>query len=450
MSEIADLLYPTRPTRSRRSTKENGESVSRVIVPKIEATREGETFLFSWPSHGIAVAFSQLHESRDGLHAEITVESEIAGSEWGGLNLTSFTGRENLAKRFSTLQPEVDWRNLLTTVCQQVAEEYRRGDPVKVLLPVAATGAQYLIEKLLPLDATSVLFGDGGQGKSWIALSVAVALATGKSLPCGLRPTRTCPTLYVDWEGNEADSADRLRAVVTGLGAENYAGEIHYRRMTRGLTEDANFLRSEIARLGIGLVIVDSLGAACGAEPEGADAAVRTMNTLRSFSPATSLVIAHVSKASADQRGAARPYGSVYVQNLARSVWEVKKSDDEDSLTVGLYHRKTNRGKLASPFGLSLQFEGPEDSPSAVRIRAQDIGESRTLLEKTSLATQLLKLLRHGAMDTEELAEETGGSEDAVRVTLNRLRDKGGKVISLPLTDGQKRKRWALPHPGGA
>src|SRR5205809_607111 len=85
--------------------------------------------------------------------------------------------------------------------------------------------------------------GDGGQGKSWLALALAVAVATGKSLPCGLRPTRTCPVLYLDWESSEAELADRLRALLAGMGVRDYAGEVHYRRMTRGLTDDANFLR---------------------------------------------------------------------------------------------------------------------------------------------------------------------------------------------------------------
>lgn len=447
--ELAEVLFPAPRPRSRRRVDGDNTPAPTLEMEGHGLQRHGDEFTFTWPRHGVAVGVTRLREASDGVHAEITVETSTGGSHWGRLNLSSHSGRETLAKTLRDMQSEVDWRRLLNGVCQQVTEEYRKGDPVRVLLPVAATGAQYLIEKLLPLDATSVLFGDGGQGKSWLALTLAVVLATGKGLPCGLRPTRTCPTLYLDWEGNEADSANRLRAILAGMEVENYSGEIHYRRMTRGLTEDATLLRSEIARRGVGLVVVDSLGAACGAEPEGADAAVRTMNTLRSFSPATNLVVAHVSKAAADQRGASRPYGSVYVANLARSVWEVRRADDEDTLTVGFFHRKTNRGKLAPPFGLSLIFEGPEDSPLAVRVKPQDIATSRTLLEKTSLSVRLQKLLKSGAMTTEQLAEETETSEAQVRTYLSRLQ-KGGKVIPLPSADGEKRKRWALPYQGSA
>src|SRR3989442_2622213 len=128
--------------------------------------------------------------------------------------------------------------------------------------------------------------------------------------------------------------------------------------MTRALADEAPQLRADVARHGVELVIVDSLAPACGAEPEGADAAIRAMNALRSFAGTTRLVIAHVSKLAADQpKGATRPYGSVFVRNLARSAWELRRSDEADEeLVVAAYHRKRNEGRRSSPFGLTLGF----------------------------------------------------------------------------------------------
>ena len=71
------------------------------------------------------------------------------------------------------------------------------------------------------------------------------------------------------------------------------------------------------------------------------------MNALWSFAGTTRLVLAHVSKAAADQlSGAARPYGSVFVRNLARSAWELRRAEEAgpDELLIAAYHRKSTAG----------------------------------------------------------------------------------------------------------
>ena len=152
-------------------------------------------------------------------------------------------------------------------------------------------------------------------------------------------------------------------------------------------------IRAEVARIKPVLVTADSLGPACGAEPESADAAIRTLNALRSITPAK-LVIAHVSKVMADQRGAARPFGSVFVQNLPRNVWELRKGEDEETeniLTVGLYHRKSNLGRLSSPFGLQFEF-----AEKTIQIRAAEVAQDARLRERAGLTYSIRASLRSG------------------------------------------------------
>jgi hypothetical protein len=242
--------------------------------------------------------------------------------------------------------------------------------------------------------------------------------------------------LYLDWESVPDEIEERLYLLSRGLGCS--AEGLHYRRMSRSLADDAAALRTEISRLGVQLVIVDSLGPACGAEPESADAAVRAMNVLRSFGTVTRLVIAHVSKASAEQqRGAARPYGSVFVQNLARSVWEIRRSEDDgsDNLVVALYHRKANRGRLHAPIGLRYLFE-----PDSITIRNADLRDSDELLARASLSQRIRAILAGGAKTTVEVATAIDADEESVKRTLRRMASNG-KAVRLP--DGGI-VRWGL------
>ena len=89
------------------------------------------------------------------------------------------------------------------------------------------------------------------------------------------------------------------------------------------------------------------------------DAAIRLLSTLRSLGPTvTILLICHVSNVSAQQQhGATKPYGSIYVQALGRSIWEARRDDDGgDDVVVSLFHRKCNVTRLHSPVSLRFQF----------------------------------------------------------------------------------------------
>lgn len=424
------------------------EVVSAAKTGAPEVRRDGDEFILTWPTHGIGIGVSHLRETASGISAELTVEHTIAGAvHWGALNLASTSAREALVVKLKRLSDGPPWSALLERVCRTVAEEYRKGVPIIALEPAPARETRELIEKMLPLGETAVLHGDGGSGKSLLALALALTATTGTTLPGGLRPTQRVHVLYLDYESTAEEHRERLHALIAGLGVQ-YGGGIYYRPMVRALADEAALLRAEISRLGIGLVVVDSLAPACGPEPEGADAVIRTLNALRSFAPATRLATAHVSKAAADQRGGStRPFGSVFVQNLARSVWEIRAAEDadEDTVAVGLYHRKANRGRRHPPFGLRFEF-----ADGLIRLRAHDLGEHTDLLARTSMSYRIRKALAGGSATVEELAEDLCASADSVGRTLRRLK-AAGKVIPLDPKGGRgHRARWGLAARGDA
>lgn len=135
---------------------------------------------------------------------------------------------------------------------------------------------EWLIDGLLPACGFTVLFGPPGSGKSFVALSWALAVAAGR--PWISHPTRPGPVLYIVAEGS-AGMGSRARAA---LHVENYPEDlpITFYPDAVDLSEvgSVQALLSELRTAGIGslrLVIIDTLARCFGGGDENS---ARDMN----------------------------------------------------------------------------------------------------------------------------------------------------------------------------
>lgn len=397
--------------------------------------RHGDEHAVSWPLHGVTLTVSGLREHSDGVTAEVAVTLGGAEVHWSKLNLASTASREALGRKLATHAPRIPWPTIVERTCRRCVEVSRAGNPAVVVVPRVRTGARYLIDPLAPISETTVMAGDGGVGKGLLSLSLALAVCSEARLPGGLCAGLRGPVLYLDWESTEADLAERAHRLAAGLGCAVH--DLHYKPMVAPLVAELGAVKAEVSRLGAVAVVVDSLAPASGPEPEGADAAVRTMSALRALGPATRLVVAHVSRATAEGSGPASPFGSVFIRNLARSVWELRRSDDGDGddLLLGLYHRKVNDGRLQPPIALRLAFG------DAFTLTAADLAAHTDLLARVPLPQRLIKTLAAGARTAGDLADLVSGEENSVLKALARLAAKR-RVVKLTET---KPYLWGLP-----
>jgi len=365
---------------------------------------------------GITLEFARLVDHKDTLTAEVTITSLFAGElAWARVNLVSVQGRNALAKAADEVSPEAPWRPIVDQACRLVAKHVRKGQPAVPLTATAPNGHRFLVDGYLPLGQISVLYADGGSGKSLLALALAVSGILGHPLSrrWAVGPISRC--LYLDWESDQQTHAERLWGL-TSHREPVPEGAILYRRLWRPFTDHLDDIQGEVARHAADLVIIDSLAPAAGPEPESGDASVRTLSALGSLLPATVLVIAHVSKAHAESGGRTRIYGSVFNSNLARSTVEVSLNEGlsgDQRLAVTLTHTKNNLGPKVRPSALAFEW----DTDGHISIMGTEPDQSRA-----SLPDQVLTAMtQRGLKSATALSEDTGISPASVRQILHRL-----------------------------
>lgn len=383
----------------------------------------GDLYRLVYPCQ-IVVEADRITEHRDTLTAEFTVYSNRQPSPGllhsAQLNIMSTQTRRSLVSTLAEREPDLDWGAVVEAACFLVRETYRNGEPTIDMRTYTPSGrSRWLVEPFLEHGGPTVLFGDGDVGKSFVAIAIAVTAATGVPV-LGQVAGESVPVLYSDHE-NDADTFhERLSAVCAGAGIRELP-RVFYRRAIASLRESASALRREIADLGIGMVVIDSLGMASGGDPQAPDVAIGLFAAIRSLEVPT-LAIDHVAKNATD---VSKAFGSVYKHNGPRITWRQDKSQEEGAaeLVVALVNHKRNNGVKLARRGYRVQFESENDRLRSVRFCLADL--ARDYPEKATLRQRILAELQSGGLRPEAIADRLQEDLKQVRSRVGELAMRG-------------------------
>ena len=322
---------------------------------------------------------------------------------------------EGLQKRLDATW-SIAWRERLSQVVIATDEMLNRAEPVLTLADEADPGDPvWLLAPLLETNEVTVIFADGGIGKSLFCLAAAISIASGSPVLPGMTPAAACPVLYLDWETNAKQQRRRMGMIAAGMSIPA-PGSLLYRRMSGPLIDSVEYLRQIIVEKHVGLVIVDSAGYATNGDINEAESALGLANAIRALGT-TVLVIAHVPK---ERENRDRPIGSVYFHNAARSTWTLVKEQQsgEASVHLGLIHKKSNNGPLHSTIAFRVDFQH-----DAVRYYRADPQATAVIAANTSDGEQIAAVLRRGALTVKGILSELGWPESKagnIRKALSR------------------------------
>jgi len=382
---------------------------------------------FYWEAEGIYIFVSRIREHSDGrITAELLIKGNLNGVvkhiHQAQLNLISSRTKKELIKSLEAQWGSADWLKIIEQMSVIAIAEYRKGTPaILVERNTQNNEIEYLLEPFLVKGKPTVLYGEGGTFKSYLALTLALICKYEiKGNPLGMNPQKAVP-LYLDYESDDSDIAHRLENIGNGWNTEERLSVL-YRQCSLPLIDDVGNIQEIIVENNVDFVFLDSIGAstAKGNLLEAATA-INFFSALRQLN-VTSLLITHTAKNLGDKK--TTPFGSVYFTNMARSIFELKKQQDagDNAFDLLLLHKKNNLGKLLLPKSLKISFD------KGVKISKQDIMDVSGYedFEKHIDVYQRIKnfLLINGSKTIKEIAEEFDLSPGNVRAVLSKHKDK--------------------------
>ena len=303
---------------------------------------------------------------------------------------------------------------------------------------------EWTVAGLVPEDHLTMLIGDGGTGKSFLALYMALCIASGRAfLKRGVKRGRV---LYVDHELDEDEQKRRTCRVAEGMDLSVYSdalcGQFYYLRPRFALGTDGHqdTILNVVERLEIDVVVLDSLTMGAAADVKDEADVVPIVQQIRRWP--TTVAIDHVSHGTAknERAAAARAYGSVFKRNAARSSLTLAQAD-----TGGYVIQQEKSNFNAGDARLCYAIEFADEAVTFERIDEADERAAGLLAEMSSMDATLAAVKDEyealgGAVLAENVVqwrEERGScksvAEGTVRNHFTALRQRGDIVG----TDGQ-------------
>lgn len=399
-------------------------------IPK--ATFNNTVHRYEFPEEFVTFVLDRFDQGRDGA---LNCEIEITGRTGQILSpkRTNLLSEQTMTRLANTLTiktkgQDLDWGVMLEVVAKNSINRYRQGDPSVDLTKISGwrERPRFMLWPFLESAGDTIIFADGGSGKSTVALIIATMVATGFPILPDVKIFATGNVLYLDYESDDITHAERLQAIRAAWDPplDVPEGAIIYKRMYAPLHETVDDLLKEIAQKRIVMVVVDSIGRARGGAPEGSEETLRLFNALARLQ-VPRLLIDHLSKdAIFNDRGNTRPIGSIYTHNNARLTWSLtaaEQMDMEGGLhSIQMVNHKNNNGKLQGRRTYSLNYYADdEERLTMISVDELDPSTVPSFLKMLPLWKRCQAMLHeHGEATTDELAEMLGAKKAEVERNL--------------------------------
>lgn len=254
------------------------------------------------------------------------------------------------------LVAEVPVENMAKQMCWRDARE--KPVPVMKMSEVEETVVQWLWYPFIPFGKVTLIQGNPGKGKTWLAMAIAAYCTNGKELPNAL-PIESFNVLY---QTAEDGIADTIKPRLAKCGADmTRVRFINEEEKQLSMTDDR--IEKAIRQNNVRLMIMDPIQAYLGANVDMNRAneirpLFRHLSTIAERTGCAIVLIGHLNKSSGSQSDY-RSLGSIDIAAAVRSILFVEKVEKEKEQDIRVvYQQKDSLAKKENPVAFSLGEEG--------------------------------------------------------------------------------------------
>jgi hypothetical protein len=307
----------------------------------------------------------------------------------------------------------------------------------------------WIVENSIWEGHASSWFGEGGVAKSMLAMHLALTVAAeGKRYWMAFN-VKTVPVLYLDFELDADEQHRRALDLAAGLGLEGIPENFYYLSAAMLPPVEAfGIAAEECRRLGVKLIIVDSVGFALDGDSENARDVLgfyRACIQPLKDAGASPLLIDHQAKiVKGEKYSDKQAFGSVYKTNAVRSAFQIRGHHEQGEITATFTHKKNNFGWKEKDFSLKVMFGGqrvtvdrldapmpnPDHEPSKKELVQEAVEEmGRATAETASRKTGIdLKTVQNAITELLRVGElkDAGEKQGRYRVVIPHSRTTKG------------------------
>jgi len=392
----------------------------------------------------VAFIATDLRRQSTGLHARLQIR---AGWQEGApslghdvLNVERATSRKDLAALCSRKLGESRAGKLAEAIrlrlddfAERVWEVWIGAERSEVVVGDRRARPRWLLEPYVIEGGGTILFGPPGSAKSYLAMIWTMALSAGLA-PWASAPI---PSLLVNLERSTSSVQWRAGCVGEALGIPPLITAMNRRGRTLASLHDA--IRADVERLGIKLVVIDSLsraGTGSLISDEDTNAAMDMLNGLG----ASWLVLAHTPRADTSHE-----YGSVMSAAAADRTVRCLSVTDLERRQTGVSVESVKYNDLGAGRA-QVWTLGFDDHDDLVEIRRAHSDEwSDLTVSNLSQEDLIVEYLRDaGAALTSEIAGALAMPGGQVRAICSRSK----RVVCLERGTGRgSQSRWGPMAP---
>lgn len=254
------------------------------------------------------------------------------------------------------LVAEVPVENMAKQMCWRDARE--KPVPVMKMSEVEETVVQWLWYPFIPFGKVTLIQGNPGKGKTWLAMAIAAYCTNGKELPNAL-PIEPFNVLY---QTAEDGIADTIKPRLAKCGADmTRVRFINEDEKQLSMTDDR--IEKAIRQNNVRLMIMDPIQAYLGANVDMNRAneirpLFRHLSTIAERTGCAIVLIGHLNKSSGSQSDYCS-LGSIDIAAAVRSILFVEKVEKEKEQDIRVvYQQKDSLAKKENPVAFSLGEEG--------------------------------------------------------------------------------------------